>query len=493
MRIIFTGAILFLLHFTTLTFGQNYSPLLLNNTSLFLSEDSYDNIEALHVDSITTDPKGDAHHFIKTWDNADDNLGCRNATRSTWAGAKCIVAGNTYYFFNEANDTITIKATNALSTPWKLYTYPNGNYIEAQFTTTTTLSFLGVTDFVKTLSMQLKNSVGNNITNAINTTILAMSENYGFTHTMNMLNFPTTINTYSLIGLSNPMLGEQALTPRTIFDYAIGDEFHYEKIQSNPPFGSYTNSKIKKIITSIYRSADTDTVIYTSDKTINTHSRHWSSGLESDSYTTTTLQEKYIFNDTTYYPNQAIQTKSTYSGYSHLGWFGQFATHTLKYDTDNKLTWENTGGEVSYNPVDDCWRFLIVDPQIYNTYWKGCGLYYRDASTSPGIDSEQLVYYKKGTDSWGIPLSVTASSKGDYKLSMFPNPLQGNQLLNMSTSNFNIRSVEVFNTTGIKEINLDALNSNITTVDLSSLKKGMYIVHLFNENKESIISKLVIE
>jgi hypothetical protein len=491
MRYIFTAVLSFFIFLMHLAHAQHYSPMLPNNAALFQSNISPNHIEALHVDSITSDSKGSAHHFIKTW---DFNAGCRLPNKAVWSGSKCVVSGNTFYFFNDNEDTITIKATQAIGMPWILYTYPNGNYVEAQFSSKTLLAFLTVIDSVKTLSMKAKDNLGNNINSPLNTTHLVLSKNYGLIHFMDIKDFPNNIETYSLIGLSNPLLGEQILTPRTIFDYSLGDEFHYEKVYSTPPNGSYQKSKIINKITNVYRSSNDDTVIYTTSQAMNTYTRIFTTGVESNSYSTNNVIDKYIFNDTTYYPSQAIATKSTNSGYSYMKWFETYASYTLGYNSANQLSWNNGEDQVSYDQVNNCWNFLFFDPQVYASYIKGCGRVNLDLSAGVSLDYEKLVYYKKGNDTWGTPLTLSVKTSGTKdNMSIYPNPVGENQTVQLNTPNYKVKKAIMFNSQGMQVASFEAKNDKIDSFDLTGFKQGIYMLHLSNESGESMISRIVIE
>ncbi|MBC7488552.1 MAG: hypothetical protein H7282_17565 [Cytophagaceae bacterium] len=92
--------------------AQNYSPIVNGNTSFF---NFSDRIEALHVDSITVDPKGNAHHFIKTWKDPVGPEECYTTDGNTWAGSKCVANNHVYYFFNGNKDTIAFYPTKEIN------------------------------------------------------------------------------------------------------------------------------------------------------------------------------------------------------------------------------------------------------------------------------------------------------------------------------------------------------------------------------------------
>ncbi|MBC7488551.1 MAG: T9SS type A sorting domain-containing protein, partial [Cytophagaceae bacterium] len=148
-----------------------------------------------------------------------------------------------------------------------------------------------------------------------------------------------------------------------------------------------------------------------------------------------------------------------------------------------------------------CWLSIIPEfgtPSY--SYGKGLGLVQYDAHPydpyGSGIYQEyiRLVYYKKGSETWGNPLTLSTYSKlNNNAASLFPNPLKQGEQLYLATDHFTPVQTIVYNGTGNKVLEL--INNHIPTesIDVSMLQAGLYIVQLINEKNEYTMSKLLIK
>ncbi len=450
--------------------AQNYSPIVTGNTSIY--EKGFEGDYALHVDSITTDPKGTAYHFIKTWSEKTQN--CNTYHQSTWAGPKCVVSGNTFYFFNKDNDTITFKPSSELNSKWKVYKYPDGRYFEGEVTAKTQRSlFNTIIDSVRTITIRLKNEEGEDISGSPSPNYV-FSKEHGMLELWELNEFPSSVNYFYLRGMSNPKIGKQLMTPRTIFDYDIGDEFHYQIHTGGTTNGVYTQ-KTHSII-GIEGSVEGPEITYTIKRRRKT--------LVED--ITDTITETHVFDDIIYYPQQAIKETNPSSFYFGMSSFDQGTI----FNGPTGWTYFNTQYEyITY--MDDCWNFPIITTPINLSYVNGLGL----TSKAPmfGIDSEILVYYKKGTEEWGQPLVLSNYTKAsNTTFTLYPNPLQQGGTLHLQSDHFTATQWTIFNSQGI-QVYESKNKVSIQSVDLNELEPGIYLVRLVNPKNEMINSKLLIK
>lgn len=82
--------------------------------------------------------------------------------------------------------------------------------------------------------------------------------------------------------------------------------------------------------------------------------------------------------------------------------------------------------------------------------------------------------------------TLTIEDNTDYGTLFYPNPLKGNSLNIITNKSLNM---EIFNVLG-KRILFDSVNSNKQTINVSSLKRGIYLIKLSNRN-EAITKKLI--
>jgi hypothetical protein len=479
MKNLLKVSLLFLMLFTIKVNAQNYSPIVDGNTSLFNFNGS---IEALHVDSITSDPKGLGYHFFKTWDEIIDYQNCHPYHNASWAGAKCVVSGNTFYFFNKDLDTIVFQPTMEINDSWKLYTYADNKYIQATISSKTLESFLTFTDSVKTISLQLKDANGNSLSSDVNSLQLQLSKNYGCKQFCNVYEFPTNPSSAPLVGTTLPQAGLQLLSVKDIYDYQIGDEFHYHTYYD---METHTIIKTIKRVLNVRVSLNTDTVIYEMKefREITDHSDNLIS------YTEDTIFESIVINEPTFYPNQAIIGPDMFLDQRYSSY-----TYTANVNYNNRsliVPSENP----YYFKEQNCWQFIILEGSEYAGYAAGLGLttqYSYNTPTQEGYETH-LVYFKKGTEEWGTALTLSTYKKTEQSSSLYPNPLQQGQQLQIETGNFQTKQVTIYNAIGTRVKDISNTVSSIGSIDVSELQPGLYVIQLLNEKNEFITSKLIIK
>ncbi len=467
--------------------AQNYSPIVNGSTSIFGIE--FDGDHTLHVDSVTTDPKGTAYHFSKTW--SEKTSACNTYYKSLWTGPKCIVSQNICYFFNENNDTITFKPSASLNSKWIVYRYSDGRCIEGEIIDKTKDDRLG--DSTSTIRLQCKKADGSDI--AVSTTTptgytYMFSKNKGVTQLTNFDTFPNDLSRYILGGMTNnEVLGYSLITPRTIFNFDMGDEFHYKKIYSNPPTTYRLTYIIRKVI-GISGSVTADEVTYTFQQRQEKHTQGpiWSE--ETITYLTDTISETHYFNLPIYYPGQAITESNLLSFYYGMSSFKQFR------QLNNPLPVDLIAEYDGIKHQEDCWNFQVITNHTTISFLDNCGLLSRISPEHNGIgeDREDLVYCKTSKRQFGSPLILSTHTKAsNAQLSIFPNPLKQGDILYINTTNFHIQQVTVYNTIGNKLLETTTHATTIQSLDVLALPPGLYVIQLINDNNEFISSKLIIK
>jgi len=461
--------------------AQNYNPIVIGNTSLFQSETD-DHLYAMHIDSSKTDAGKQSFYFLKTISYDSDNNCYAYEYEADWTGTKLLKDGNEYYFFNNLSDSFKLAPTKELNDTWRLFTYPNDDYIEATITATEIESFLTLSDSVKTVSLQVKNISGTNISSTLNAKTIKISKNYGIIKIPVFNNFPSTYTAYELAGLSNPAIGYQLLTSRKIYNFAIGDEFHYEEAASTLP-EIYSIKRVLKI-TGKSISSNTDTIKYTYNDYSETTTTYYTFPPNNAilySNASTTYTKKYVVNDSISYPvrrrildDNLLQQISLHADESQNGRLTQIVD------------------SIAIGSYDSGCGSAIVDAPNHTELLEGVGiLYHNIGSFMPS--NERLVYYKKGSETWGIPLTLaTYSKRNNAAFSLFPNPLKQGEQLHFETTNFQAKQVSIYNITGNKVLESDS-PSEIQTVDVSQLQSGLYLIQLINSTNEFISSKFIIK
>lgn len=466
--------------FTCAVNAQNYSPIVNGNTSLFQSEID-DNLYAMHVDSSKIVAGKEIFYFLKTVTKENN---CFNYS-SDWNGVKLFKDGNMYCFFNKEEDTIKLFPRKEIGETWKLYTYEDDSYIEATITTKEKISFLTLIDSVKTISLQLKDAAHAVVASVINGKTIQLSKNYGIISLFPFLDFPSSNPVYSLAGLSDPEVGLQLLTPRKIYNFNIGDEFHYEESYNNSPNGTETKRVLK--ITDKYASANTDTVKYTiSDYSETTTHQYIPTISDTYSHASAVYTQKYIVNDSTIYPVKRINNSNPMGV--------QLNSYSLRSDPtapNGKLTQYITTIYITQD--EECWREVVDTPYENLNLLQGIGKLSHDLNWWFSYGNEHLVYYNKASETWGTPVTLGNYFKKDNaSLRLYPNPLNQGEHVHFETANFQVEQVSIYNTTGDKILEFESA-AEINTVDVSSLQSGLYMIQMVNSNNEFISSKFLIK
>lgn len=251
---------------------------------------------------------------------------------------------------------------------------------------------------------------------------------------------------------------QEILTIAEVYDYEVGDIFHYYKWGQN-----YTKTKggmwsVTNItILNSYYSADEDTLFYVRD-----------------------VDYQVVFSPD---PNPNYE----------------FYTDTIFYTNLNSLL---NSGDVD-SVYSDAERFngrtinFLNFSDYYSTYTEefaaGCGkvsdYFYSESRGSESKD--ELVYYKKGGEEWGSEIIVSVESPESQLLqySLFPNPAA--DVFHIITNN-SVRGEATLFSSGGSRLGTFVLNPQKTSIDISNLEPGLYVFSI-QLNHEIISKKLLKE
>jgi hypothetical protein len=457
-------------------FSQNYLTIK-NNAVSFYQGNSNLNVFPIRIDSIST--HGDSTDYFSFYMIRPLNESGLYTTKGTpWIGKKMEDCGNGInLFFNKENDTIFIKTNAALHEAWKMFSFSNGNYIEATVSTLQSETFLGLTDSVKTIILQMKDNTGNNLSDAVNNLTLKISKNYGFLKIADFYNFPFNLNpptdefysdsTLSLIGLTNPLIGWKNITLSDIFTMQPGDEIDYYRYNSNNFFNE------KKICKYLSRSVD----IALNKVTFNIEvcdKYQYFAPPQSITLTHDTIQEAdSLLGGLNALPFEPVIDNGYYTYYiKNDSIVNKFSDFTSVVGIDSVM-------------IDLCWE----DPncgEYYNIYYKNLGYTINYHSNNMGDIFDNIVYYNIQGISWGVPYicdtlmlkSPVITNLPDIRI--FPNPASNYIQINFPCEVMNAY-VQISNLQG------NILLSQLITcrnqmIDISAIPEGFYIIVISNEN-----------
>lgn len=248
-----------------------------------------------------------------------------------------------------------------------------------------------------------------------------------------------------------------------VYDYDIGDEFHYEM-----PHAPSNADRV--IITNKTFSLNLDTLCYE-----RSHSK----------YTSTSSPVNYSFSsyvDNVCYTNldSLIIDMDFITPDSNFMWYDTI----VNFDTLDYCLEETNG----YSYAGDGF-----EPLLYVKLWgRGLGVIdnglFHPGDPSVGtVHHTKLFYYKKGNVSCGTPdYSSVKSYEKEPFIKVFPNPIIND--LNISTDNKLIETIKVYNSMGdlVEVIRINGFNSHLNFTNYS---KGIYVLDVQLENRR--VSKVV--
>ena len=453
-------------------FAQNYKTVIPGDTTYFNGGTA-----VIQLDSITNSGDTVMYHNFKMI-RANDDFATYDLQGASWTGKNIMVLPNGINMFvNKESDTIFIKTNAELGEKWLFYTYSNGNYIEAEIASKTEEDFIGINDWVKTITLQLKTSDGTNVCGFINDKYLKISENYGFVRAFNFYEFPFDTNTgeewvelpaeLELAGTSG--LGYTNFGAAEIYNYDVGDEMHIKELQYGD---DVTPAEKKQIIYKVISVLKSDNEAnYSFDRCYSYEYSDYQNPENSYiEYVHDTIDVNYDFTSAQMQQLGNLSYKPFFDG-------GFWTFMTGK----SRCTYAFTGDDIHHLSE------VLFDPVYCNNYCKGLGgpYYIRPEFSLPPAE-RVLVYYKKGSVEWGTPYSCEQLSVSKfYKKSKFvkisPNP--ANTYIYLSSENYVCKNQKILITDISGKIYYrktgKILNSKI---DISNFPSGIYILRISNND-----------
>ncbi|HQA76544.1 MAG TPA: T9SS type A sorting domain-containing protein [Salinivirgaceae bacterium] len=475
---------------TISTFGQNFQTISSDRIAFF--ENEYNNVKAVRIDSVKY--QNDSLLFPFTTIQQLD-YDCFSPFEASWIGKSVIIKNNGLNeFINKMGDTISIKTSANLGDTWIAFSLYDSLTIEASVVNYDTLTFIGVTDSVKTIKFHVYDKNMNLLDWELNNMNIRISKFHGFVTTFNFYLFPNfqfdnpykteIFEEYNLVGLSNPRAGINNLTWFEVNDFQIGDELHIldtsSCLHSDGSGSATTNKAIYKYLE---RTDYSDSIVYRYSRKQSIHTV-WTDSSDFryyDDTLRTTIKADPLFdklpgepifyeNDTYnyYMTNESLLSKNIPLGYERYSFGG-----------------------------DLCWHAYIFDGCLRDDYYvKGLGGPYYSCSEAFcfGGAERSLVYYKKGGVTWGDPLTITEISDVSISKSImiFPNPAKNQITVNISDGNYQDLQIFIYDIQG-KLQKTECLEPNNSTINISSLDSGIYILKISDNEKVLKIDRLVVE
>ncbi len=460
-------------------------------------ENAGGNIKCIQIDSVWNFDEMVTYHFFRNIQIIDYDCtgqvfesGCITPRGPSWIGLAMSVSPNLNSFWLHCHNKVVYIKTNAQQDEsWMAFDLLDSTKVVARVIDIDTLTFLGLTDSVKTIGLQAYTRKMIPKDHAVNNMTIRISKHYGFIRTLNFFLFPDIpfgfhneiLEEYNLIGLSEPQTGIQNLTWFEVYDFQVGDEIHQSSYSDfSMCWGDdYTSKTIDRYIS---RSDFPDSIVYGIDRE------------QSYLQTYPKLKGEY-FHDTIQVvikPNPLFDKLpgdpiiQEYEAYAYTMHNGEFLSKT-----------DASAYEVIWPGEDTCWSDCCYDGGFCNnTFIKGLGGPYTscyDYFMCYGSSSNDLVYFKKGEKTWGTPLVISdipdvGINRG---IEIYPNPVIEKLWLKIPSALLPA-AFELIDLSG-KTVMFKAIIAENTSLKLEKALRGIYIYRIINDKTMIHQGKIVVE
>jgi len=465
--------------------GQNYQMVSSNSTSHFsYGGDAY--IHSIKIDSSSVSGSDTIlYNFRVISDNYSTENECIDLKDTSWAGQKIIIRPDGYnIFFNKNSDSIKVNTTAILNETWILYKFSNGDYIEASIANITFENLFGFNDSVKTILLQVKNSLAVNVNHVISGKEIKISKMLGVQLFYDVFDFPANINAYTLIGISKVSTGFLNITAKEVFDFDVGDEFHFSYVLSYLST-FYINEQTKMNILSKSISLNGDTVNYNYAYLEVRNYVDYQNSTTTNTITQDTLSLQIILTQSSYLD------KLTYEVVGSTD-----VTKLFKNNSYNSRTQKIIESKYIYFD-GSCYRYIHTDPcDNYSLYIEGIGgpFWDKDGCSFSNSDHYYPVYFKKGTEDWGTPIdfdsltSIQIKESNKLSVSVFPVPFQDILIIEYGISG--TITYRLYNLLG-ENLSAGIFTNGRIVINTAEVPSGFYFVEVRNIEGQKSTRKIL--
>lgn len=403
-----------------------------------------------------------------------------NPSEQSWLSATTHIKGDSLaIFLSVTGDSVFIFFNKNAGDSWPIYTFENGNYIEATINDIVETEILpGLTDSLKTFSLLVKDANGVVMTDYRNGKTFSISKQYGLVEALKFAYFPD-VSSLMLVGMDDPDIGERNLTAREIYDFEIGDEFHTS--ERDLPF---LTIRIYKVIDKImYPSMDS--VSYTFDYC----SATFQSGGTDTFRTTSTYDVTYDFNDLTNPVNQPPDYFFRYN--EEMGTDFQMYLPLTTSGHRKKVI-----GYPQWACDDQCVNDAIATA-CYTQYIEGYGDFTYESCDWSITNGKDMVYAKKGDITWGNPYTCEGTLSVQLPLepavfSLYPNPANDKVNCHLNLPDYQDVILEMYSITG-QLVLAQNLTGPDTAMVIAGIPQGYYTSVLKHKDYPVAYAPLIIQ
>ena len=485
--------------------AQNYEALKADANYYFFDSINMD-IIVERIDSVALIGNETRYYGMKQIRQTD--FGCFTPYGDSWMGEFVTKDVNGIFQFTlnpfspaESSDIYMIRSKAIPGESWHFYNYhSNNHYLEAKVTEISVMNFIGITDSVKTITLQHKDASGQTVNDLVNGQKILLSKNFGLIRTPKFDDFNNHLTFLDICGKTNPNTGRTNLTFEEIFDFQPGDEFHSQYLYTPYVYyypteeGSVIQTILEKITenspdTVMYRIAECKTNIHKSGMSAPVYSHTFDTIIKQFSLTdykelVNEPKEPYILNEGMEYlsdNNMGISANS-FMNLQGIPW---------KFTNASGILW-------TWNSPD-CWNYATIDeytPACF--FYKGLGgPYYSWMGFNITFNYNKLVYYKKSSETWGTPLNCDSLMQvgiieypQNHRIKIYPNPTSGLLTVSMPVNVLVPCKLEIVDLSGRIVLGF-TMTQQTQSFDISELPSGLYSYKLSSTNGDVFRGKII--
>ncbi len=481
------------------TSAQNYSAFVPGRDAYYIHLAGFNDWQ---VDAIQTDSIGLSGSFTEYTDYRREipspawNQGCLNFADTGWMGHSILrdINASRTIFMNWQNDSIVFNHGAAVGQNGMMYYFPNGDKIVGTVSTLGTMTFMSISDSVKTISLQAFDASNNSIVHDFNGKTIIVSKTRGIVRAYNWKKFPTDTVSYSLYGMTNPQEGIDKQNASTIFDYNIGDQFDIE-IRTNPNAMSYPDQVeyISRYVTNKSFSMTGDTIYYgyVQDRTVKIGTTIVFQITGQGIGIPIVLSDSTTWYDLDLLPLEFANGPDTNSGYygKTPGWpyDANLYNGRVQQSFNYQWWWYYDQDSTCYYPANLSWG--MCDGQ-YKEWAQGVGQVYGYNGSATCYVRYYLRYFDKGTEVWGNPHdwgtinSVNDNTEGSVFVTAWPNPAKSELNITLPGVEKENLTYQIYSISGqLIETGNSAVSGGILQIPVNQLAEGVYNVVILGEQQ----------
>jgi hypothetical protein len=321
---------------------------------------------------------------------------------------------------------------------------------------------------------------------------MKLSEHYGLSKTFDMVMTPFDTTSFKLVGKTHPALGIQDFGWHEVYNMQVGDIFHYSGYHTALSSGGGVTTtwlSMKKVLTRTVHG-NNDSITYTYQ--LCRREQVVSTGVITSTFDTITKTYNFVqlANDSTILrmPDEFIRHNNYASAFDRK--MNNYRSRQTKEIDSDKFRFLN-----------HCWLIPEAGTISNNWYSEGLGVseYYKKNSNY--IEDEALVYYKKGFEIWGTPVSTdcntlvsveSAPVKSALQVHVIPNPVNTRaEIIIDGLKSTTALQVALYDYTG-RMVYRNTVNSDRFTFERSGIANGLYVLKI-TAGEMIVSSKILLE